>query len=248
MKVIKIYGERNTNTNYMSKLIELNLKAKELRGIVPHRVSYLQQKLPGRELVRDIYFKLSYRSNLGWKHSCVGSAQKLNKLSIVKSGISFISITKNPYSWLLSLYDNPYHQYYNTKPDFKTFLQTPWKTVGRDNVSIVLNNPMELWNIKNSSYLELKELNGLNISTESMFEDPKKVIDKISDHFNIEKYSTSFINYEKSTKDASKNSDYYKEYYLREKWRDLMSKNEIKIINESIDKELMSYFKYEVLK
>lgn len=59
-KRVKIYGERNTNTNYLSQLIGLNLKAEEIPGVVPARIMALQRRLPGNELVRDLYFFFNY--------------------------------------------------------------------------------------------------------------------------------------------------------------------------------------------
>ena len=247
-KLIKIYGERNTNTNYMSKLIKLNLDAHEIPGIVPDTIMKLQKRLPGNELVKDIYFYLTYGKNLGWKHTQVKSIEVLKSYAVLKNyNVAFITITKNPYSWLLSLYRRPYHQYYTEKLDFETFLQRPWETIGRDNVKVSLKSPIELWNIKNLSYLHLKELNGLNIKTESIFEHPGNIIEQISHHFSIKKLSDKFINYDRSTKDESKDSKYYRDYYLNETWRNKISSEAIAIINGTIDKKLMSHFNYNLL-
>jgi hypothetical protein len=231
----------------MSKLIKLNLLVKEIPGVVPSSIMTLQRILPGREWARDLYFALTYGRNLGWKHTRVKPASELKKYDILKQDISFLTITKNPYSWLLSLYRHSYHQYYKQKPDFEAFLRTPWKTVGRENCTRTLKNPMELWNIKNNSYLGLAEFDHLNITTESIIQDPKTVIDRIGSEFSIDKSSVQFVNYEESTKDKSKDFAYYQDYYLKEKWRDNLTKETISIINRSIDKNLMSYFGYETL-
>ena len=58
-KLIKIYGERNTNTNYISKLIQLNLNVQEVPGVAPPHIQHLQEMLPGKELVKDLYFYLT---------------------------------------------------------------------------------------------------------------------------------------------------------------------------------------------
>ncbi|MFC1876752.1 hypothetical protein ACFL2E_05715 [Thermodesulfobacteriota bacterium] len=246
-KLIKVYGERNTNTTYVSKLIKLNLQAVEVPGIVPPFVLKLQKILPGKELVRDIYFNLTYRNNLGWKHTCVKPFEELSKYINFRSDLVFLTITKNPYSWLLSLYRRPYHQYYSERPSFETFLQRPWKTIGRDNTKPVLKSPIELWNIKNKSYLQLKETNTLNVTTESIFENPESILENISRQLSIKRISDRFVNYERSTKDKSKDSNYYRNYYLSEKWRDDLSSDAIAIINESIDIKLMSHFGYKLL-
>jgi len=246
-KLIKVYGERNTNTNYLSKLMELNLHMIEVPGIVPPVILKMQTILPSRELVRDIYFRLTYRKNLGWKHTSVKPQEELRKYKLVDSNIVFLTITKNPYSWLLSLYRNPYHQYYDEKPSFESFLRNQWKTIGRDNIQGNLPSPIELWNIKNRSYLYLDVEKTLNITTESIFQDAGKIIQNISERFSIERKSAEFINYERSTKDKSKDSEYYRDYYLSEKWQENLSKEAIEIINDSVDKDLMTHFGYNVL-
>jgi hypothetical protein len=243
---IKIYGERNTNTNYLERLISLNLDAKQISGAAPGYIRIIQKILPGKEWLRDWYFSVTPQHNLGWKHSSVMSVQELGHFDLLESGICFISITKNPYSWLLSLYRKPYsHQYSASRPDFETFLRTPWKTVARDNCESELASPVELWNIKNTSYLQLAKLNGLNITTESTVQDPQAVITRISEHFSIDRLSSRFLNHEKSTKDPGKDFAYYQDYYLNERWRDKLSDVAVTIINESVDKKLMSHFGYE---
>ncbi len=247
IKRIKIFGERNTNTNYMSKLIALNLKIREISGVVPRTILAAQKILPGRERLRDIYFHYTYKHNLGWKHACVKPEQIKGSTVDRKNDICFLTITKNPYSWLLSLHRNPYHQYYGEKPGFEDFLRTPWKTVKRDNTSSLLQNPIELWNIKNNSYLLLSSWECLNITTENIFANPGTVIDQISCKFQIEKKTYKFINYEHSTKEKSKNNTFYSDYYLNERWRDKLSTEAISIINEKIDPKLMAFFRYEIL-
>lgn len=246
--LIKIYGERNTNTRYIEALIQLNLDVVQLKGVVPGYIKTTQKILPGKNWLRDLYFSLSYENNLGWKHTRVKSSRELKTHDRFQQGICFVSVTKNPYSWLLSLHRKPYNQQYGkNKPDFETFLQTAWKTDSRDNCEKLLESPIALWNIKNRSYLQLTDLNGLNITTERTVQDPEFVIDILSKHFSIKKRGNKFVNYERSTKDASKDFSYYQDYYVNERWRDEISENAIAIINKTVDKTLMKKFAYEVL-
>lgn len=247
-KFLKIYGERNTNTNYMSELIRLNLNVTEVSGVVPPVILKAQKILPGKELLRDAYFRLNYRKNLGWKHACVKCPGEFMRYEIVKSISGFLTITKNPYSWLLSLYRRPYHQYYKDSPSFEAFLLRKWKTVGRDNIKGCVENPIMLWNIKNRSYLQLDRERTINTTTEKVFEAPEEIIQKISRDFNIERKSENFLDYGRSTKDKSKDGDYYRKYYLSEKWREGLSDEAVAIINETIDKKLMRHFDYSLLK
>lgn len=195
-----------------------------------------------------MFFSRTFEHNLGWKHACISSAEELRHDDILKRDIYFISLTKNPYSWLLSLHRKPYsHQHKRGKPDFETFLRSLWKTVARDNCGELLESPVALWNIKNTSYLQLADLNGLNLTTESTVQEPAAVIEKISGHFSIDKRSDLFINHEKFTKDGSKDFAWYQDYYSNERWRDKLSVEAISIISAAVDKNLMSHFRYEVL-
>ena len=246
--LIKIYGERNTGTHYLSELIRLNLEVEEVPGVVPKYIMALQKQLPGKELVRDLYFAMTYKHNLGWKHTTVKPLEIIAKYSIAKNNLSFVTITKNPYSWLLSLYKRPYHQYYADKPDFESFLSTSWKTVGRDSAPKILSSPVELWNMKNSSYLQLEDtFPVLNIKYEDILDVPKNIIELISNTFSYGRRLSHFQNYEKSTKEKGKDSSFYRDYYLNERWKDMLSPQSIAIINERLDNELMNYFRYEKL-
>lgn len=247
-KLIKIYGERNTNTNHLEKLIELNLDAVQMPGVVPHFIKSIQKIVPGKNWIRDVYFSRSYKKNLGWKHARVKSARELKAYDIDVRDICFISITKNPYSWLLSLYRKPYNQQYRDgKPDFETFLRSPWTTEARDNCKRVLANPIELWNTKNASYLQLQDLGGLKLTTESIIDKPEAIINTLSAHFSISRRNHQFLNYEKSTKDSSKNSAYYRDYYLNERWRDDLSDVAVATINKSLDMTIMKQFGYKLI-
>lgn len=245
-KLIKIYGERNTSTNYLSRIIQLNLDIVQLSGVVPPYISRLQKLFLGNELIRDIYYYFSHSSNLGWKHSYI-SDKKTYPFKFKSLDVCYITITKNPYSWLLSLYRNPYHQYYLEKLSFKDFLQTPWKTVKRENLPSVLDSPIELWNLKNSSYLQLNKFKSLNLISENLIQYPEETVELMSNHFAINKTSKTFKNYEQSTKDMLKNSLYYQDFYRNERWKDELTKDSVTIINKSLDIELMAYFGYEII-
>ena len=247
-KYIKIYGQRNTNTNYLSKLVNLNIKTEELNGTVPEAIMKIQKYVPGNEGVRDAYFSLTYKRNLGWKHTRVKPVSELKSYSLLRRNrVCFVTITKNPYSWLLSLHRHPYHQYYRRKPDFITFLERPWKTVRRSNCKRVVSNPIELWNQKNRSYLQLKKLDGINLTSKEIIKDPQAVMDEIADHFSLSKKTEKFLNYEQSTKKSDKDFAYYQDYYVNERWREKLPREAIDIINRYVDTDLMAEFGFEVL-
>ena len=247
-KMIKVYGERNTNTNYLEKLIELNLAAKIAPALAPRVIRRAQRILPGNEWLVDLYTSYSFDFDLGWKHAYVPTAERIKKTRVFKNNdIGFVTIVKNPYSWLLSLHRRPYHQYYSEKPDFVTFLQTPWKTVARDLADPVIAGPVELWNIKNAAYARLNDLNVIHTKTELIFENPERIIEQIGKQFTIERKASEFEDFQWSTKGTSHTASYYSDYYLNEKWKEELSQDAIAIINKKIDRSLMDQFGYELL-
>ena len=246
-KKIKIYGERNTNTNYLSRLIKRNLDVDELPGMITGPLDRLFRVMPFQEFFRDSYFRRTTHENLGWKHMEVGADFVEHIRDDMYESLCFVTLTKNPYSWLLSLHKRPYHQLSKRKLSFRDFLQSEWSTVARDNSIRVFRNPIELWNVKNRSYFNLPDSKTLRFKTESLFEDPEKIINDISDTLGVRRLSGKFVNYESSTKDKSKNFDYYKDYYLAEKWRSSLHDDEIKLINESLDPDVMLFFGYNII-
>lgn len=246
---MKIYGERNTGTNYLSELVDLNIDTELLPGVVPGWINFMQQKLvPGKEWLRDLYFRTTFDRNLGWKHTCA-DVQRLESLHAAGAHtVNFVTVTKNPYSWLLSLHRRPYHnrKRKSRNPGFEDFLEQQWPVLGRENVSGTVN-PIQLWNRKNRSYMEIAEsssLRGLALRYEDILENPEKSIEDIASRFDCKRRADSFLNYTQSTKDASKDAGYYRDYYLGERWAAKLSSSAIGIINRYLDDDLMTYFCY----
>lgn len=246
--IVKIYGERNTGTNYLSALMDLNFRCRQLPGFVPKAVMGLQLLLPGREGVRDFWFEKTFSRNLGWKHMQVEAADRLSDIAMFSAKLHFLTLTKNPYSWLLSMHRRPYHQYHSTRLSLEEFLVTPWQLAGRDNVSQPVANPIELWNIKNRSYENLaNRFPVLQLTYESVLCNPLETLQKIEDEFQLRRLNLDLQNYERSTKDGDRDASYYRDHYLKERWRSKLSRQAVQIINQHLDAELANRFGYQVL-
>lgn len=246
--LVKIYGERNTGTNYLSALMELNFDCRQLPGFVPKAVMGLQLLLPGREGVRDFWFEKTFSRNLGWKHMQVQPADRLREVTSFSATLHFLTLTKNPYSWLLSMHRRPYHQHYRTPMSLEEFLETPWQLAGRDNVDQPVANPIELWNIKNRSYENLAtRFPVLQLTYESLLCHPLETLKQIEDQFHLTRVNQELKNYEQSTKDSDRDAAYYRDYYLNERWRSKLSRKAVQIINQHLDKDLAARFGYQVL-
>lgn len=245
---IKLYGERNTNTNHLSQLIALNLDVEQLPGVVPDWVAAVPRWVPGNGRLRDAWFRATDHRNLGWKHRAAEPASTLADHRLVLGGTAIVTLTKNPYSWLLSLARRPYqHSSGAAATDFVGFLQTPWATLGRDGLEKIVTDPVELWNAKNASYRQLAGVGALNLNTEDLFVDPQVVVDRIADHFALARTESYFTDYVRSTKggaDLGRDSSYYRDFYLHERWRSQLTSVAIELINDRLDHDLCRSFGY----
>lgn len=240
---IKLYGERNTGTNYLRKLIHLNLDVEILRGVVPWYIFIL-----GSEVTKDLYFRLTYHKNLGWKHSMAPSLSLLEEIDISLDNLFFVTVTKNPYSWLLSFFRHPYHAKTRAKT-FKQFLTTPCRTVGRENFTGAFDNPIVMWNKKNASYIKLNDVTPcMNLRYKDLLVNPESLIAKISEKYSLKRKRSVFKNVQRDMKfDRRKNFPYYRDYYLQERWKEKLCKETLNIINAYLDTDILAAFGYERL-
>lgn len=244
--VIKIYGERNTGTNYLLKLLRRNLEVDLLRGVVPW---YVRIPFPQSELARDLYFAVTSRWNLGWKHCLAPLPAVVRALRGHSDNLFFVTLTKNPYSWLLSLYRHPHH-YRRELGTFQQFLSAPWATVRREKTVSEYPNPIIMWNEKNTAYLRLAaEMPTANLRYEDLLADPERTLMQLATQYSIHKSRPDFANVIASTKEreGAKDFSYYQNYYLHEQWRAELQALALHTINKYLDFDLMRQFGYAKL-
>jgi hypothetical protein len=240
---IKIFGERNTGTRYLQALLERNLIARCLTGVVPKWA-----KRVGGRRGRDAYFRVTYPRNLGQKHSLVAPPDELRQLSGYSDELIFLTLTKNPYSWLLSLHKRPYEGSMKIE-SFEEFLTTPWpNSRGRERLDRPHRNAIDIWNRKNAAYLRLAdEVRCLNLRYEDLVIDPAATIQDIATRFEVPRATASFEALEESTKneDGGKDFAWYRDYYGHERWRERLDARVVGIINEHLDTDVLAAFGYE---
>jgi hypothetical protein len=73
------------------------------------------------------------------------------------------------------------------------------------------------------------------------------VIEEIVTFCGCKKQASYFTNVRESTKEKSKSYSYYKDYYLKEKWREKLSEQSIKIINKHLDPEVLTFYNYSLI-
>ena len=168
MVMIKIFGERNTGTNYLHKLFSKNFKNIKLDK------------------------SINKKFLLGWKHGI----PKYNLLDWYekKDKIIYICIFRDLRKWLNSMYKHSYHILNNT--DFYNYITRDAKIRKTDNL-IDFNYKHERTNLFNMRYFKFSQLLKLSkkkknvvlsvgISDLNEFKvDLTKQSIKINDHFDL---------------------------------------------------------------
>ena len=244
-RYIKIYGERNSGTTYLQMLVEQNLNVDVLPGVAPRR---WRRFFRGNETMIDLYFRLTFCKNLGWKHQAVTHLADSCKQRALIDRTLFLIIAKNPYAWLLSLFRHPYH-YRGELTTFEAFLRGVWQTVGRERHSEPFATPIAMWNVKHAAYLDLADKKTcVIIRYEDLLADPKAIITRISETYALPRRNAQFLNVFESAKgEGTKDFDYYRTYYLEELWRNELSADHIALISSLLDRATVKKFGYNLL-
>lgn len=242
MTFIKIYGERNSGTNYLEQLVSANLGAKVLRYVPSQRIGRFLRYETLVGLLSEWY----QGEFLGWKHG----KPKIKAINRFQQELLTITLTKNPYSFLLSLYKRSYHYRGNREVDFKTFLQQEWVTILRDNCrERSFASPIDLWNAKNQAYLDLPQTITqpvIHVRYEELLQDPLFFIDQlVAVGDTLAKKREVFDNPSYSTKGDNLSFEDYQAYYLHEEWRSLLDQEAICLINNRLDFPLVEALGYQ---
>lgn len=264
----KLYGERNTGTRYVERLLNANLAIPPLvlRLKGEPRISNLS------EVQKDKFYQQKWGRFLGWKHACAPMAAQFETYDVDTRRILFVVTGKNPYSWLLSIWRHPYHyaQDLNSQ-SFNSFVRRPWVTLGRENFKSCsstlssqeqltgrtattqhprhrhpyFRDPIDLWNRKHASYTALPAPNVYRLRYEDLVSDPERALGPIYTRFNVPRKHDKFQNIDDSTKNTVKDFASYRDYYMNEKWkRQFDSRITLAFINRGLDKAVLRSWGY----
>ena len=240
---LKVYGERNSGTRYLERLVAANLRVRLLRGEAPRFVTWLG---PDSEAMRDRYFRLTARRNLGWKHRLPPAAAELAEPGSCGATARFLTLVKNPYSWILSLLRRPYSAT-RTYASLEELVTSPWATVGRECAPAQFPDAVAMWNAKAAANLALPAGRTANLRYEDLIADPEATINALARDLNLGRRSDSFWNEQSSTKDSAQTFDDYRSYYLEGRWRQKLSDSQVRLISERLDPAVMAACRYEIL-
>ena len=239
---LKLYGERNTGTNYLSRLLQTNLDVALLGGTAPHALQHLRRYFSDDERLIDAYFRWSHPFNLGWKHAATSSHSQHPLNPARPTG--FLFLVRNPYSWLLSLHKNPYHQSPIKNMGFEAFLDRPWQIHQRDAVAERPLNPIQLWNVKVRSYLDFSDQRKILVRFEDLLENPEHWVAQIAHQFDAKPTQQYFTNITPSTKTDGRRYDDYRDYYRHERWKEKLNTQLVERINRDLDQDLLTRLGY----
>ena len=255
---IKIFGERNTGTNWLEKIILANYDIPLIhhQGIIDREITqeqklFLKQysqelRVVLRErLIDNIFASQKARRLFGWKHSTVNYSH-LSKINLFEQ-TGFIFLVKDPYSFLKSLHVRPYHSLVDVPKNLDDFVLTPWMTVNRDyTLEPLLKSPLELWNLKTFSYLSFmkKYENCLILRYEDLLQDYDLIFRLIKQKFSIQPIlKLKIIN---STKDRELKFADYQKKYLECDPKQGFEKQTIDFIQSSLNQDLIEFLDYKL--
>lgn len=173
---LKVFGERNTGTNFLNKLLEVNFPSvdilehrpndyalSEFRSIKSAHWLYavLNRRLLMEHLI-DIQRAQEEIFNYGWKHACVEYDRIIKNASY--STTLFVFLVRNPWRFISSLHRNAYQLVPRPYQALERFIHQKFIPHHRDYLPIKrLVTPAELWNEKVESYFRLFSKKGLNM-------------------------------------------------------------------------------------
>jgi len=170
---IKVFGERNTGTHFLIKLLRKNTNAELLvhpdgaseatHKNFEHIIACYPDLVKGNPALRSAILERLIDSDrskdfsdyYGWKHAAVNTNQLKQNPKFEKT--LFICLIRNPWRFISALHRRPYNLFPQPFQHLTDFIQQPLIMNSRDNlIESYISSPVELWNKKTESYLKLK--------------------------------------------------------------------------------------------
>lgn len=249
---LKVYGERNAGTRYIEHVIRANFAVSGLQSNnhIYEFARTLAGQLPKgtegkvRSQIIDIDCNRTLQSDFGWKHGVpprdqiVSAAHQYHTL--------FVCVAKHPVSWLRSLAKRPYNPVEKVPKTLSDLIQYDWPLTSRDNLSgLTRINPIDMWNIKNAAFVDLRSIVRKFIVTayEDVLRNPAAFIKQIADHLLVKTDEPIWAL--PSTKGDGITFDEYREKYTSGNIFEGVSGEDKRFIKSRIDGMLMDTFGYK---
>lgn len=237
MHDVKIFGERNTSTNALKRIIEQNSAARVFPSMADEIEPGFRARLrPWQRLDRvmrhvDRHF-MTHRTeheidrvfagrgaDLAWKHT----ATRFDDPGGLEGRLVLFCV-RNPWSWFLSFYKNPYHILTDRPREIADFVDFPWRLLGRDNLPDRSLPPLRLYEAKLKSYAGFIDRHGAAttcriVRFEDLILDQEGVWAGLRDALTDPAATFSALTSSPKSKDKGKTIDFYRDYYGQERWR-----------------------------
>lgn len=242
-RMLKVAGERNSGTNYVTQLIHQNYSVELRNGAFSPTLKRIGLNA---ELLQDIYHSIrTFFYGDFWKHSFLDD---ILVRKVVQRNIKVVIVIKNPYSYLNSLYNKPYHLALSRKLSFLSFLKTPLRFPRREKVNNGYS-PIELWNLKHKKYIHLSERlpeNFIIIRYEDLLlkKDILVQLKRLEARFGLVRKNENLI----STVNVQKRDNLFSnsvDAYINEDWKAQFTQEHFDLINNFLDNEVIKKLGYE---
>jgi hypothetical protein len=247
----KVYGERNTGTNFVAELLRRNFAVHCLQSNnrIHDYVGPLARDLPAelagglRDALLDLDCQRTMYADLGWKHGVpprglIASAPHARQTL-------FICIAKHPVAWLRSLAERPYNLIDELPKKFSRFIRQDWTVTRRDNLSGYERiNVVDLWNAKNAAFQNLGSVaeRCLVVAYEEILRNPAGFLDSVGSH--LVARGNEFVWSLPATKGDSMSFEQYRQKYLEQNICGTISAEDLECIRDRIDETVMAAFGY----
>jgi len=186
-------------------------------------------------LRENFNLKFKYYEFLGWKHRL--APKKAEWIKHNTDNVLFIFLFRNPYTWLNSMYKEPYYHHYLKINDrsFEEFIKFSIEDY---------ENSITMWNQKNDSYFRMSDEmpNSIIINVEDFYADQKKFHINIANK--LSRYDMPFI----KMNDYVNGRGWHKKRDIASSLRiPKLDKQLIRIINSFLSEKIMKKCKYELL-
>jgi hypothetical protein len=191
----------------------------------------------------------------GWKHGHYCAPWTLGR------EVHVVTITKNPYAWLVSLYNYWKHNPVGPNLDLVTFPQFVWgRAIFEESAGtpflLRAENPVQHWNDMNFHWLTIRmnEKQSLVIPYEALLFNAEGVTEGIGQNLGLKRKAEPFCDCLKvcepgdETPKLSEEDWSNKNYYVDEGYLDLYSNDLLKFVNKELDPEVMSMLGYRYVK
>jgi hypothetical protein len=247
----KIFGERNTGTNYVEELLKRNFAVYCLKsnGNVYKYIELAGKRLqPGlrgqfRSAVVDLDCARTIGSDFGWKHG-VPPFDAISSAPHAKYTL-FICVAKHPLSWLRSLAGRPYNPVERAPENFSEFIRHDWALTSRDNLPDHGRiNVVDLWNVKNAAFATLaaRTERCVLVAYEQILLAPSGFFDSVGRHLIARRRDIEWSL--PSTKGDDMSFESYRAKYRMDGIAVDIPEDDLAFIKKRIDPELMKAFGY----